>query len=397
MNKIVITGHSYAFPYYFKVFEYLEEKDEFVFILPKLWLAKAGKVRVRLETKPGLCVYGLNAVSYGGRSIRGLLKGWLPGIVYLLPYLRFKKGARILYSCSEPNLLTTLFNAIIARFLGMRFVFFTWQNVPPEQRMRGLKLKLSNTLVGLNLRLANGVICGNKKAADIVRQLGFGGGRLRLLECKLAGIDTEKFRPGIVSDWREKLSINLESKVILFYGALEKRKGLNVLVDAFNLLYAKSSTLNAILIIVGTGPEEKNLKSQVQGLKLQEKVIFFDWMPNDQLPAMLNVADVFVYPSVPSGGWEEQFGYAMAEASACGVPVVATASGSIDEAVINGHSGFLVTPKSPEQLAGAISKIISDPELANKMGEYGRRYAVENFSHQVIARKISQFLKHYAA
>ncbi len=392
MNKIIVTGHPYAFPYYFKVFEYLENKDDFIFILPKLWLAKQGKVRIRLEPKQGFSIYGLKAMSYGGHLIAGLFKGWLPGMIFLLPHLKIKFGSRILYSCSELNPLTTLYNGLIAKILGLKLVLFTWQNIPPETRLRGFKLKLSNALVRLNLKLADGIICGNRKAAKIVEKFKIQNSKFKILVCPLSGVDIEKFRPGIRSNWREQLNIKPEEKLILFYGALDKRKGLDVLIDAFYFLNAKRYTLNAKLVIVGTGSEQENLKLQTTNYALQTKVIFLDWMPNDQLPALLNAADVFVYPSVPSGGWEEQFGYAMAEASACGVPVVATRSGSIDEVVVSGQSGILAESNNPEQLVEAFSRILSDNGLAKQMGEYGRRCAVENFSHQVIADKIAGFL-----
>ena len=82
----------------------------------------------------------------------------------------------------------------------------------------------------------------------------------------------------------------------------------------------------------------------------------------------------------------------MAEASACEVPVVATRTGSIDEVVINGKSGILVDPNNPEQLNEAIYTILSDEVLAKQMGEFGREYIVEKFSHQVVAKKLMSFL-----
>src|SRR3989344_1813051 len=312
MDKpIIATGHPYAFPYYFRVFEYLKNKpphslseaesecggkDDFIFILPKLWLAKRGKVRVALERKPGFNVYGLRAVSYGGRGLGGLLKGWLLGIVFLLPYLKLKYKSKVLYSCSEPNLLTTFFNGIMAKLCGLRYVIFTWQNVAPEKYMSGLKLKVYRTLVGFNLRLADGVICGNHKAEQIIKGFKFQVSGSRTIVCPLAGVDTEKFKPGITVPpsaligggvWREKLGIKPEEKLILFYGALDKRKGLDVLINSFSILNSRFQILDSRLLIVGTGPEKQNLESRVGNLEIHEKVKFLDWLPNDQLPALL--------------------------------------------------------------------------------------------------------------
>ncbi len=392
-KPIIITGHPYAFPYYFKVFEYAENKDDCIFVLPKLWLAKQGKIRIKLEKQPEFLTYGLRTLSYGGKSLfGGAFKGWLPGLIFLLPYLRLKYKSTILYSCSEPNLLTTLYNGIVAKFCGLRYVIFTWQNVPPEQRLHATKLRLSNMLVRLNLQLADGIICGNKKAAKIIEELRSKKRELKILISPIAGVDTEKFRPGIVSNWRQNLNIKLDEKLVLFYGALDKRKGLIILIEAIKMLILNFKFSILKLVIVGTGPEQNNLKLQIENLKLQNKVVFLDWMPNDQLPDLLNVSDVFVYPSVPSGGWEEQFGYAMAEASACGIPVVATRTGSIDEVVADGKSGILVEPNNSGELAEALARLLPDDNLKKQMGEYGRKYVVENFSHKVIADKILNFL-----
>jgi len=385
-RPIVITGHPYAHPHYFKVFEYAD-KSRLAFVLPKVWKAK---LNIKPEKKPGFTLFGLNAFSYGKKSLLGgPFKGWLPGLLYLLPYLRFKRGAKVLYSCSEPNLLTTLFNGCLAKLLGMKLVLFTWQNVEPEKRMRGLKFKLSNLLVRFNLRLADGIICGNRKAEEIVEHLAHNSKCLTTLVCPLSGVDTEKFKPGGGAGWKERLNIGVQ-KMILFYGVLDARKGVNILIKAFREISDK-----ACLVIVGSGPQKDYLVALAGEWGLSGKVVFLNWMANSELPGLLNEADVFVYPSVPFGGWEEQFGYAMAEASACGIPVVATGIGAIGEAVKDGITGFLVPPNDIPALRGAITELLENPVLAEQMGLAGRSYIESNFSHRVIAEKISKFLNNF--
>src|SRR3989344_8372396 len=135
-HKIIITGYPYSFPYYFKVFKYVKNKEDLVFILPSFWQAKEGKIKIKLAKRPGLKIYGLKVVSWGGKSLfPALLKGWMPGLLLLLPYFRIKFRSRVLYSCSEPNLLTTLYNGLLAKFFGLKHIIFTWQNVKPEARM----------------------------------------------------------------------------------------------------------------------------------------------------------------------------------------------------------------------------------------------------------------------
>ena len=425
MSKpIVITGYPYAYPYYFKGFEYVQNKDDLIFILPKHWEAKGGKIKIDLKKRDDFKIFGLSVWSYGARSLLGgLFKGWMPSICVILPYFRLRYSSRVLYSCLEPNLLTTLYNGFWAKLFGYKHVLFTWQNIAPEKRMSGLKLKLSNALVKLNLVLSDGIICGNTRAAEIIKHFEISRCRnIEMLVCPLSGVDTERFEPvgnvGIVGDvgndgndgddrndgdvrnvrdgqvQQIQQVKRSDAKFILFYGALEKRKGINILIDAFQLLTTRYSLL-ARLVVVGTGPEKDSYGLRITDYGLKNKTIFLDWMSNDELPSLLNSVDVFVYPSVPLGGWEEQFGYAMAEASACGVPVVSTKTGSVDEVVIDGKSGILVESNNSEQLADAINKILSDKEQAEQMGRFGREHVVKNYSHPVIANKLILFLKQF--
>ena len=118
-NSIIITGFPYAYPYYFRVFEYAQNKGDLIFILPKHWEAKSGKVRIDLKKRDDFKIFGLSAWSYGGKSLLGgLFKGWMPPICLILPYICLKYGSRVLYSCLEPNLLTTLYNGFWAKLFG---------------------------------------------------------------------------------------------------------------------------------------------------------------------------------------------------------------------------------------------------------------------------------------
>lgn len=386
--KIIITGHPYAFPYYFRLFDYFRDLDRFIFVLPRVWKSR---VTIKPEKKIGYNIIRLRTWSYGsGSFLGGAFKGWLPGLLWLIPYLKIRCGIKVLYSCSEPNLLTTLFNGLLAKLFGLKFVIFTWQNVEPEKRLSDLKLKLSNCLVALNLKLADGIICGNKKAEVIVKRF---DRNLTTLICPLSGVDIEKFKPNIPTDWKEKLYLG-SSKMILFYGVLDGRKGLDILIRAFGTLAGRFIDLeDCKLVIVGAGPKKEELIRLSENLKIGDSIKFLDWMKNYNLPELLNAADVFAYPSLSMvNGWEEQFGYAMAEAEACGIPVVATATGSIGEVVNAGVTGILVKPGDPDVLAEALGKILMDENMRAKMGIAARDYVVKNFSHKVVAEKIEDFL-----
>jgi glycosyltransferase involved in cell wall biosynthesis len=95
------------------------------------------------------------------------------------------------------------------------------------------------------------------------------------------------------------------------------------------------------------------------------------------------MTDIFVFPSLDEG-----FPYMITEAMAAGNPIVASAVGGIPEAVINGETGQLVSPKDVEQLYLAIRKLLLDAGLRKSMGEQGRRRARELFSRQITRQKM---------
>jgi glycosyltransferase involved in cell wall biosynthesis len=172
---------------------------------------------------------------------------------------------------------------------------------------------------------------------------------------------------------------------------MDERKGLTTLLSAFKTTLETEP--NSRLVMIGTGPSKSGLKGIVAEKNMEDSVIFIDWLPNQELPAIFCGSDVFVYPSEPYGGWEEQFGFSMAEASACGLPVISTDTGSINEVVINDKTGILVEPKDPFQLSRAMIRSLADASLRNKMGENGRKYIAENFSNKVIAGKFGDFFE----
>jgi glycosyltransferase involved in cell wall biosynthesis len=93
-------------------------------------------------------------------------------------------------------------------------------------------------------------------------------------------------------------------------------------------------------------------------------------------------SDLFVFPSV----WKEPFGMPVAEAMACGTPVVATRSGGITEIIEHGKTGFLVERGDPSSLADAILLLLEDQNLRKSMGKAGRQRAVELFTWDRIAQ-----------
>lgn len=388
MSKIFITSYPYAYERYFKVFDFFPEKERLVFILPKNWEAKGGKIKVQTPRREDIKI--IPARAYFTHShypiIRGLFKGWMSEAAKIIR--REARPGNILYTAIEPNLLTTFFNSRLAKKIGMKHVFFTWQNVPYKMRLRGLKLKFTEYIIKKTIQNSAGAICGNHKAAEILKV--YAGSDFKILVAPISGVDVNNFKPGISSNFRGKY--NLGGKIILlFSGVFEERKGIRTLLDSF--LKASRENPDLHLIMVGLGPMADYIKKFIASNMIENKTTIISWLPNNQLPGVFADSDIFIYPSEPYDGWEEQFGFSMTEASAAGLPVISTRSGSIEEVVKDGETGILVEPKNIAQLRKAIVKLSGDPFLRKQMGQRGREFIVENFSHQVIANKFNIFFK----
>lgn len=387
--KVLVTGYTYTRQNLFDVFESYPEKQDLFFILPNNWTAKGGTVRFEPFTRPGFRIANSRAFFHSSDApvVGGLFKGWMPFIVPRMAWLRFRHGVSVVFTAGEPNLLSTLYNAFFAKALGMRHVFHFWENIPYEEKDRGLKLRFKRAVIRLTIAFSDGAICGMHKAERILRSF---DQHLPIGTFLHAGFDPERFRPGLEPRLRRDLGLDGDTTVFLFVGALGYRKGIHV---ALRALAAIKDAVPAHCIIVGSGEYAPELKNQVRELGLQSLVTFVPWMDNHDLPMVYNSADVFLYPSIPHQGWEEQFGYSIAEASLCGLPVISTRSGSIDEAMIDGQTGVMVTPNDVSGLAEAMLTLARDSQMRRRMGRAGREFIMANFSNQAIAAKMHEFFK----
>jgi glycosyltransferase involved in cell wall biosynthesis len=387
--KILLSGYTYTRENLFEVFESYPEKENLYFILPSNWKEKRGKVTYQNFIKSGFNIYRSRAFFFHSNYpiIGGLFKGWMPFFVFRFAWLKLTKGVDILYTTGEPNLLGTFYNAVWAKIFGVKHIFNFWENIPYEQKDKGIKLFFKKLIIKANIALSDGALCGMTKAEFILRTFSKDITIGRFLH---AGFNENRFRPNLEPILRKELG--LENKfVLLFVGALGYRKGIHLVLDAVADL--KNEFNNLHFIVIGSGEYEDSLKLKVKNLKLENMVTFIPWMDNKKLPEVFNSADVFVYPSIPHEGWEEQFGYSIAEASLCGLPVISTKTGGIDEVLINGKTGIAIDPDNVSELKNAMIRLITNRDLSKEYGQNGRQFIIDNYSNTIIAKKIYDLFK----
>ncbi len=166
--------------------------------------------------------------------------------------------------------------------------------------------------------------------------------------------------------------------VILTVGRLHPRKGqLQTMAALAELPPAVRSNIEYWL--VGTakkGDYPERLKQCADRAGLNVK--FLGELADDQISSIYDQADIFALTSIEHKSSIEGFGLVYLEASAHGLPVIAHNIGGVSEAVKDGQTGLLIKPDQPSELTKAFSKLISDPELRNRLGTAGRTWARHN-------------------
>lgn len=165
--------------------------------------------------------------------------------------------------------------------------------------------------------------------------------------------------PFVAEVGKKNVSASAEKKYLLYYGRLSEEKGIDDLLRAYSLLKTKTP-----LYIVGTGPEEIELKNIVSREKIPN-VEFFGYRTGDELWRLVSGAEAIIVPSK----WYENAPYIVVEAMALKKIVIAAAIGGLTELITDGVNGFLFEPGNVEDLQKKIKYVLANPELSESLGK----------------------------
>ena len=197
--------------------------------------------------------------------------------------------------------------------------------------------------------------------------------------------------------------IDPSKRTVVFVGRITRQKGLPYFLRA-----ARELPDDVQLVLCAGAPDTKEIAAEVDGLvaQLKEKrsgvVLITEMLPQPEVAAILDAADVFITPSV-----YEPLGIVNLEAMALGLPVVGTATGGIPDVIVDGETGYLVpidqktdgtgTPLDPEAFEQAMAerliKVLDDPAMARRMGQAGLERARAHFSWEAIGAKTVELYK----
>ncbi len=183
------------------------------------------------------------------------------------------------------------------------------------------------------------------------------------------GVDTEFFQtfpPATLETFRREKQ--LPEHFVLFIGTREPRKNIPTLIRGFALAKRQQNFPHHLVLAGGRGWMDQEIPRAIAETGLGNEVIFPGFVPHHELPLWYRAAAAFAYPSQYEG-----FGMPALEALASGTPVITSNVSSLPEAV--GDAALLIDPQSPEQIADALIRVLSDDALRNEMETRGLEHA----------------------
>jgi glycosyltransferase involved in cell wall biosynthesis len=335
------------------------EVERLVVVTPPAWQEPGGRT-LSLEPAPGDRAYDLRIEPIRFNGSYHFF--YWPGLARVLREVR----PDLVHADEEPYNLATFHATRLAARTGTRSLFFAWQNLlrryPPP----------FNWFEQSVFRRSAFAIAGSRDALQVLRAKGFGGPASVIPQF---GVDPELFKPGDAAP--------PEPPIIGFIGRLVEEKGILGLLAALAGLDRPWR-----LHVLGSGPLEQKARQVAARLGVADRVIWERGIPSTLVPVRLRTFSVLVQPSLTRRHWKEQFGRAIMEAMACGVPVVGFASGEIPNVV--GDAGMVAPEADWRALGQAIGRVLDDADLRADLGRRGRARVLACYTNRRLAEHTVQ-------
>lgn len=208
-----------------------------------------------------------------------------------------------------------------------------------------------------------------------------------LLKQKLGGKEWE-FLPNLLDrKFAEEIPILKKDNQFCAVGWMQPKKGFDILLKAFSVLYKEKPEVK--LILGGDGPERENLQKLAKILNIEEAVTFAGALPRENVRLLMAESACFVLSS-----YVETFGVVVIEALSQGTPVVATKCGGPESIIVSGD-GILVEVVDTNALAQAMKEVAENPELYDS--DSIRQRCLERFSEKAFISRVKEIYKHCIA
>lgn len=265
-----------------------------------------------------------------------------------------------------------------------RIHFFTGQIWYNKYGLKRLILKNFDLFIQNRSRLC--FVDSNSQLKFLI-QNGFNKDKIKLiLNGSINGVDTEKFIPNInyKKNFKKKYNIENGTLILLFLGRITKDKGIYDLLS----LYEKLLSDNLKIKLVIAGSDEEHIISKISSInkKLYNSLIYLGQI--DITYQIIPIADVFILLSKREG-----FGLSIIEASSCSIPIIANNIVGLRDSVSNNNTGILIDNFKNFHDYNNIKKLMSDPNLREKLGKNGRSYVQKYFQKKDVINYLYNELK----
>jgi phosphatidylinositol alpha-1,6-mannosyltransferase len=231
-------------------------------------------------------------------------------------------------------------------------------------------------------------VANSRWTGDLARSVLEGLGRPDLpVEVVPLGTTPTHFRPGVdAAAVRARYGLDGGGPWLLTVARLEWHKGIDTVIRA--LPAVRAAHPGARYAVAGVGDRRSHFERLVAELGLGDAVHFLGAVPDAELPALYNAADLYVGASRRHELLVEGFGISFVEASACGLAVVGGRSGGVPDAVREGETGILVDPDDPGAVAAGVNELLSNHERRRRLGAAGRRAAESYYNWDRVANDL---------
>lgn len=364
---------------------------EIIFITPSLDKPKTGGVMVlaqyyRYLERRGVKLRTIEIGSYLSHIrkkwnllVRIRILGRFVQMFLLCIYLPYKKGIIVVDHYFVDKLMLYLFIQRI--FIKSSIIIIVHHFDAYRSNMPHTLIKILIKFINqIYLNLANIIIAVSKYTRKEIMSLRINPTKIRLVynASNRKNYNFEYFN-----------RINTNGVNLLFVGHVFPRKGVKYLIEAIKYIEKYDIKLH----IAGNTKKDpvyyQRIKDLVDSNNLNEKVIIYGRVSEEELNRLYSLTDIFVLPSL----WEG-FGIVLLEAMHFKLPIIASNVAAIPELVKDGFNGLLVPPGDPESLSMAVKKLIDNPEIRKEMGERGYKKAI-SYTWEKSCNRFYQIIKDF--
>ncbi len=372
--KLMVVGHAFLLAYAQKKFIAMKQLDpdlQIQLVIPKQIQDRFRTERA--EVHPSFAAHEITTLGTRLAKIQGHMT-YIHDPVQLARVVRDYQPD-VIHIDEEPQALITVETIAIQRAVAKRsgITLFTWDNLLRPRRFPMGTVK--SRLRSYSLARTSAVICGNRRAAELVREEHLFAGAIETLP--QFGLDIAEHQPGTEMDLRR--SLGLDGGIVIGHaGRLVPEKGVLLLLEALTRL----ERLPWKLLMVGGGALEHEIREDWMK-RFPNRIILVPTVRYDQVAKYLRCMDIFVLASYATPTWQEQFGLSLAQAMLLGIPSIGSTSGAIPEVLAS--TGLLFEQKSVDGLTHALETLLASEETRHVQADAERRLALNRYTSETIA------------